>query len=844
MDRKDRGPRGPTSCSQWVFLTGTDVNVTQFEDGASRRTGPKPKRSSGRSSPRAAARLLRHDAARRRRQARRDLVRVPRADRVRRGLRDLLGILVNQATVSLRNAQLYQQVPLVGFLKPLPRSAGSSRDPASGGCAGRRPSLAALVLLFVVPWRFRVGGPGGSCPARRARDGPRRRHRRVGPPPRGRPLEAGEVIATLKDGRYRASLAEARAALRKRREGALPAPRSGRRRRHVRRALALGRAGGPDRDGRGGRLAGRGSEPARRRDRHAAARGACRPGARPGRRVLRRGRRGPVTVEVAVPEADAAAGQAGTAGRREAESLIRPGRFGERSRASERGCARRARSASSSPRSGSPTPKASCAGNAGRGKVRVGHRSIAHLLLRKPARWISASSGLCFRDRRPSAPAVARRGSREAAAALAARRGRSERPPCGTTLVIRRIVRMGEVSGSSRTPNATRTTPSATPSGARSSSSTGRGPAAEMAEEYNRRHPGAGVDAGFILEYQEMLRGINLLEQSSAERSLELLAQVEAARKRAAEAKAEGFNPFFIQFKVLDPNRFLDRTVRYVRWIWSPPVVVFWVAAVALDDRSLRPELGTDLDRHLRALRVFEQAPRRRPPVLRDPLPDRRNPRIRACLRDEDLRRRGPRHRARAPLFHAGVLLRHHRLDPLREQVAQALDDDRRDLHRGVHLRRGDRALGRDLPGHDLARARVQDDALHRRLDDLLQHQPPHQDRRLLRPDERAGDPGAARRVAPLHRRLDPEADPAPSGRRSGRDPPEAADLLDLRNAGAGLPGRHHAVHRRPLLQSLRPLLPRPGDRPSPADASTRSSKSACASSRARRSSSTSTRRS
>jgi putative peptide zinc metalloprotease protein len=169
----------------------------------------------------------------------------------------------------------------------------------------------------------------------------------------------------------------------------------------------------------------------------------------------------------------------------------------------------------------------------------------------------------------------------EAAAALAARRaGRIERPQIGTRLVIRRIVRMGEIQWVVKNPerDAYYTFSDAEWGAIELFDGTRTPP--EMAEEYNRRHPGAAVDAGFILEYQEMLRGINLLEQSSAERSLELLAHSRAARKRAAEAKAEGFNPFFIQFKVLDPNRFLDRTVKYVRWIWSPPVVVFWVAAV------------------------------------------------------------------------------------------------------------------------------------------------------------------------------------------------------------------------------------------------------------------------
>ncbi|MFY9551940.1 MAG: HlyD family efflux transporter periplasmic adaptor subunit [Thermoanaerobaculia bacterium] len=76
-----------------------------------------------------------------------------------------------------------------------------------------------------------------------------------------------------------------------------------------------------------------------------------------------------------------------------------------------------------------------------------------------------------------------------------------------------------------------------------------------------------------VREYEEMLREMGLVEQSAAEKNLKLLANARTARQRAAEEKAEGFNPFFLLFHVLDPNRFLDRTVKYVRWIWTPPVV-------------------------------------------------------------------------------------------------------------------------------------------------------------------------------------------------------------------------------------------------------------------------------
>ena len=70
-----------------------------------------------------------------------------------------------------------------------------------------------------------------------------------------------------------------------------------------------------------------------------------------------------------------------------------------------------------------------------------------------------------------------------------------------------------------------------------------------------------------------MLRKLDLLAQSAAERNPALLQKCKGARQRAADEKADGFNPFFIQFRVVDPDRFLHRPVRYVRWIWTPPAV-------------------------------------------------------------------------------------------------------------------------------------------------------------------------------------------------------------------------------------------------------------------------------
>jgi putative peptide zinc metalloprotease protein len=104
---------------------------------------------------------------------------------------------------------------------------------------------------------------------------------------------------------------------------------------------------------------------------------------------------------------------------------------------------------------------------------------------------------------------------------------------------------------------------------------------AEIAAEYNARYPHDPVDLSVVMEYEEMLRKLDVIEQTVAEKNLALFANAQAARKRAAEEKAEGFNPFFLLFHVLDPEEFLKKTVKLVRWIWTPPVVIAWSLAMA-----------------------------------------------------------------------------------------------------------------------------------------------------------------------------------------------------------------------------------------------------------------------
>jgi putative peptide zinc metalloprotease protein len=100
----------------------------------------------------------------------------------------------------------------------------------------------------------------------------------------------------------------------------------------------------------------------------------------------------------------------------------------------------------------------------------------------------------------------------------------------------------------------------------------------EILEAINRRMT-TPVSLELVLEYEEFLREKDLIEQSAAERSLTLLDKYKSLRHKKAEEKTEGFNPFFIMFHVLDPDRFLNRTIKYVGWIWSPPVAIATLVA-------------------------------------------------------------------------------------------------------------------------------------------------------------------------------------------------------------------------------------------------------------------------
>jgi biotin carboxyl carrier protein len=215
FDRKQADIGRTEELLQWVFLTGTDVAVTEQEDGQIATDRPETEekfraffRESGIKSYYGV--LLKDEEGKLGVlgfESKEPLV-------FDEETKDLLQILVNQATVAVRNAQLYQQVPLAGFLKPLLERRRKILEIPKRRRLAWGIGAAVLLVLLLLPWRLRVAGPVRILPGQRAAvtagvDGiVETVFRREGDT-----VAAGDVIATLKDEAYEASLAGARSAL-------------------------------------------------------------------------------------------------------------------------------------------------------------------------------------------------------------------------------------------------------------------------------------------------------------------------------------------------------------------------------------------------------------------------------------------------------------------------------------------------------------------------------------------------------------------------------------------------------------------------------------------------------
>jgi RND family efflux transporter MFP subunit len=130
--------------------------------------------------------------------------------------KETLGILASQTTVAIRNAQLYQQVPLMSLFQPIAQRKQKMMAAMQTGRVteyAQRAALVALALL-IIPWPMRVGTDATVVPAERRRvstiDGGVVQHVFVH---EGEVVQAGQLLAQLDDGPDRVKLAQADADL-------------------------------------------------------------------------------------------------------------------------------------------------------------------------------------------------------------------------------------------------------------------------------------------------------------------------------------------------------------------------------------------------------------------------------------------------------------------------------------------------------------------------------------------------------------------------------------------------------------------------------------------------------
>ena len=215
IDRKNARVQDTEALLEWVFISGSDVSVSQDPDGKIETDRPETEEKFraffSQSGFRSFDGLLLNDD-----EGKLGVLAFFRKTPmiVGENQRDLLSILVNQATVAVRNAQLYRQVPVPGFLRPLAeRRRRFLEIPSRRRLTWTIGAVVVLILLFAVPWRLRVAGPARVLPGRRSAvtagvDGTVMSvlHHE------GDTVKAGDVIATLDPESYRAALEDARSA--------------------------------------------------------------------------------------------------------------------------------------------------------------------------------------------------------------------------------------------------------------------------------------------------------------------------------------------------------------------------------------------------------------------------------------------------------------------------------------------------------------------------------------------------------------------------------------------------------------------------------------------------------
>ena len=81
-----------------------------------------------------------------------------------------------------------------------------------------------------------------------------------------------------------------------------------------------------------------------------------------------------------------------------------------------------------------------------------------------------------------------------------------------------------------------------------------------------------------MADYVEELRRLDVLERDERERHLVMMEKLRDFRRRRL---VEASNMFMIRLPLWDPDPLLDRVMPWIRWWWSPRLVLGWLVVFA-----------------------------------------------------------------------------------------------------------------------------------------------------------------------------------------------------------------------------------------------------------------------
>ncbi|MBI2522385.1 MAG: HlyD family efflux transporter periplasmic adaptor subunit [Bdellovibrio sp.] len=95
----------------------------------------------------------------------------------------------------------------------------------------------------------------------------------------------------------------------------------------------------------------------------------------------------------------------------------------------------------------------------------------------------------------------------------------------------------------------------------------GRSTIDEMVENYNKNHSLEPIDNQTLIDFKDGLAGMNLLQKSKQETNVMLIEKMKENRKTQLLAKKGSL--LYKRFPVVDPDKFFNRIIEKISWIWS-----------------------------------------------------------------------------------------------------------------------------------------------------------------------------------------------------------------------------------------------------------------------------------